>query len=46
MSLELSLEIIFVIIDDSLVGDWDEDLFSLLGCEVVNAIIDMIVETN
>lgn len=46
MSLELPLEIILIVEDDSLVGDGDEDFLSRLVGEVVDAIVDVIVETE
>lgn len=44
MSLELPLEVVFVVEDDALVGDRNEYLFSGLVGEVVDAIVDVVVE--
>ena len=46
MSLELSLQVVLVIVDDSLVGDRDEDLLSFFVGEVMDAIEYVVVETN
>lgn len=46
MTLQLPLQIIFVIVDDTLVGNRDEDLLSLRVCEVVNTIEYMIVQAK
>ena len=46
MTLQLPLKVIFVIVDDSLVGDRDENLFSLFIGEVMDAVIDVIVEAD
>ena len=46
MTLQLSLQIIFVIVDDSLIGNWDEYLFSFFVGEIMNSIVDVIVETD
>lgn len=44
MSLELSLKVVFVVEDDSLVGDRDEDLFTGLVGKVVNTVVNVVVE--
>ena len=46
MTLQLPLKVIFVIVDDSLVGDRDENLFSLFIGEVVDPVIDVVVESD
>lgn len=46
MSLELSLEVVFVVEDDSLVGDRDEDLFARFIGEVVDAVVNVVVEAQ
>ena len=43
MSLELALGVVFVVVDDSLVGDGDEDLLAGLVGEVVDAVVDVVV---
>lgn len=45
MSLQLSLQIILIIIDDSLIGNGDKDLLALGVGQIMNTIEDMIVET-
>ena len=46
MTLQLPLKVIFVIVDDSLVGDRDENLFSLFIGKVMDAVIDVIVKAD
>lgn len=46
MSLELSLQIILIIIDDSLIGNRDKDLLSLGVGQVMDTIENVIVETK
>jgi hypothetical protein len=46
MSLELSLEVILVVEDDSLVGDGDEDLLAGVVGKVVDAVEDVVVEAE
>lgn len=46
MPLELSLQVVFVVIDDPLVGDGDEDLFSFPVGEIVDSVVDMVVEAE
>jgi hypothetical protein len=46
MTLQLPLQVIFVIVDDTLVGDRDKDLLSLRVGEVVNTIEYMIVQAK
>jgi hypothetical protein len=46
MSLELSLEIVLVIKNDSLVGDGDEDFLSGLVGQVMNTVVDVIVQSQ
>lgn len=46
MPLELSLKVVLVVIDDPLVGDGDEDLFSFPVGEVVDSVVDMVVEAQ
>jgi hypothetical protein len=44
VTLQLPLQVIFVIIDDSLIGNRDEDLLSLGVGEVMDSIEYVIVE--
>ena len=46
VSLELSLQVVFVIVDDSLIGDRYENFFSLSIGEVVDAVEDVVVESE
>lgn len=46
MSLELPLQVVFVVEDDSLVGDWHEYLFAGFISEVVHSIENVIVEAK
>ena len=46
MTLQLPLKVVFVIVDDSLVGNRDKNLFSLFIGEVMDPVIDVIVETD
>lgn len=46
MTLQLTLQIVLVIINDTLIGNWNEDLFSLSVRKVVNSIINVIVEAQ
>lgn len=46
MSLELSLLVVFVVEDDALVGNGDEDFFSGMVGEVMNSIEDVVVEAK
>ena len=46
VSLELSLQVILVIIDDSLIGNRDKVLLSFFIGEIVHPIKDVIVESN
>lgn len=43
MALELSLKIVLIIEYNSLVGDWHEDLFSVLVCQVVHTVVYVVV---
>lgn len=42
----MSLLVVFVVEDDTLVGDGDEDLFSGMVGEVVDAVEDVVVEAE
>lgn len=44
MSLQLSLQVIFVIENYSLIGDRDENLFPGFICQVVDAVVYVVVE--
>jgi hypothetical protein len=46
VSLELSLEVVLIVEDDSLVGDRDEDLLSRFIGKVVDAIVNVVVESQ
>lgn len=46
MTLQLPLKVVFVIVDDSLVGNRDKNLFSLFIGEVMDPVIDVIVEAD
>ena len=46
MSLKLSLEIIFVVKDDTLIGDRDEYFFAISVGQVMNSIVDVVVESE
>ena len=46
MSLELPLKVVLVVIDDTLIGNGDEDLFSLLVGKVVHTVVNVVVETD
>ena len=46
VALKLSLQIVFVVVDDSLVGDGHEYLFSGLIGQIVDTIVDMVVESE
>ena len=46
VSLQLSLKVVLVIVDDSLVGDGDKNLFPVSVGQVVHSIIDVVVEAN
>ena len=44
--MQLPLKVVFVIVDDSLVGNRDKNLFSLFIGEVMDPVIDVIVEAD
>ena len=44
--MQLPLQVIFVIVDDSLIGDGNEDLLSFRIGEIVDPVIDVIVESQ
>lgn len=46
MSLQLSLHVIFVIVDHSLVGNRNEDLLAVGVGQVVHSVKDMVVEAQ
>ena len=46
MTLELPLKVVFIVINDTLIGDRDKDFLSLMVSEVVYPIEDVVVETQ
>ena len=46
MTLELALNVVLVVENDTLISDWDEDLFSLPISKVVNPVVDVVVEAE
>jgi hypothetical protein len=46
VSLKLSLQIVLIIVNDALVGHWDEDFLSGLIGEIMNSVVDVIVESK
>ena len=46
MSLQLSLQVVLIIIDDALIGNWDEDLLALGVGQVMDTVEDVVVEAE
>ena len=43
MSLKLALQVVLIIVDDSLIGNRDKDLFPFRVGQIVHSVVDVVV---